>query len=51
MSLTVKKLHPLIGAEVTGLDLRQTPAPETRAELLDAWMENLVLIFPNQPLA
>lgn len=50
MSLTVKKLHPLIGAEVKGFDFRDQLSAETTAELNALWAEHLVLIFPDQPL-
>jgi alpha-ketoglutarate-dependent taurine dioxygenase len=50
MTLTVEKLHPLIGAKITGIDFREPVTAATKAELNDAWMENLILVFPNQPL-
>ena len=50
MALTVRSLHPALGAAVTGVDFREPPTPETRAELNAAWMEHLVLIFPDQPV-
>lgn len=50
MSITVKKLHPMIGAEVTGLDFRKPLSAEERDAVHQAWMENLMLVFPNQPL-
>ena len=50
MTLTVEKLHPLIGAKITGIDFRDPINAATKAELNEAWMENLILVFPNQPL-
>lgn len=50
MSLTVKKLHPLIGAEVIGVDFRKPVSPEIASELQALWAQHLVLVFPNQPL-
>ena len=37
-----------LGAVVRGLDMRKPLDDATKAELLDAWMEHLVLIFPEQ---
>jgi taurine dioxygenase len=39
-----------IGAEVRGLDLRQKPSDETVAAIYKAWLDHLVLIFPEQKL-
>lgn len=50
MSLTVKQLHPLIGAEVTGVDFRSPVTPATATELQTLWAEYVVLVFPNQPV-
>lgn len=48
--LTVVKRHPLIGAEVRGIDLGQ-PVDETMLSVLHAlWMEHLLLIFPDQDI-
>jgi len=46
--LTVRKLHPALGAEVRGVDMRQPLDAATFAELHDIWMEHLVLVFPDQ---
>lgn len=46
--LTVRKLHPALGAEVRGVDMRRTLDPATFSELHDIWMEHLVLVFPGQ---
>jgi alpha-ketoglutarate-dependent taurine dioxygenase len=48
--LTVRKLHPALGAEVRGVDMRQPLDAATFAELHDVWMEHLVLVFPDQPV-
>jgi len=48
--LQVKRLNPALGAEVRGFDLRRPLDAETSAELRAAWMDNLVLVFPGQPL-
>ena len=46
--LTVKPLNPALGAEVRGIDMHQPLDGETKQELLDAWMQHLVLVFPGQ---
>jgi alpha-ketoglutarate-dependent taurine dioxygenase len=46
--LTVRKLHPALGAEVRGLDMNQLLDAETFRELHDIWMDHLVLVFPAQ---
>lgn len=46
--LTVRPLHPALGAEVRGIDMRQPLDDATRQELLDAWTQHLVLVFPGQ---
>ncbi len=45
--LSVRKLHPALGAEVRGLDMRNA-CPELLKEVHDRWMEHLVLVFPGQ---
>ncbi len=49
-NLTVRKLHPALGAEVTGVDMRIPPDAATFQQLHDIWMEHLVLVFPNQAI-
>lgn len=50
-SLTVAPLGYALGAEVTGLDLRQPLDDATRRELNAAWLRHVVLVFPGQPLS
>ena len=50
MSIGFKKLHPLIGAEVTGVDLAGTLDPATVAAIKDAWSRYGVLLFRRQPI-
>lgn len=50
MGISVKPLHPFIGAEVTGIDLRQPVAPNVFAEIEAAFNKHAVLVFPGQPL-
>ena len=49
--LEIEPLHPALGAKVRGLDLTQTLSPETFAAVHAAWMEHLVLVFPDQPVS
>jgi alpha-ketoglutarate-dependent taurine dioxygenase len=49
-TLEVKRLTPAIGAEVRGLDLSKALTPALRAAVRAAWLEHLVLFFPDQPL-
>ncbi len=46
--LTVRPLHPALGAEVRGIDMQQPLDDSTREELLAAWMQHLVLVLPGQ---
>ncbi len=46
--LTVRKLHPALGAEVHGIDMRAPLDGATFRALHDIWMEHLVLVFPSQ---
>jgi alpha-ketoglutarate-dependent taurine dioxygenase len=48
MNIAVRALHPAIGAEIRGVDLRWPMDPETFQLVHDAWMEHLVIVFPEQ---
>jgi taurine dioxygenase len=48
--LTIRKLHPVIGAEVTGVNLAAPADAETREALSQALSEHLALVFPGQDL-
>ncbi len=50
MAVSIRKLHPLIGAEVTGVDLRRPGEGDLRA-IEAAWREHAVLVFPGQPIS
>ena len=50
MTITVTPLHPALGASIRGVDLREPMDPETFQEVHDAWMEHLVVVFPDQPI-
>lgn len=49
--ITVKRLAPALGAEVSGIDLRAPIDDATFAELRQAWHEHLVLRFRGQRLS
>ncbi len=49
--LDVVPLSRHIGAEVRGLDLRDKPSDETIERIYQAWLEHLVLVFPDQNLS
>jgi taurine dioxygenase len=44
----VRVLHPALGAEVRGVDMRRPLEAETFQAVHDAWMQHLVLVFPAQ---
>ncbi len=46
----VAPLTKYIGAEIRGIDLRQKPDAETVQAIYQAWLDHLVLIFPEQKL-
>jgi taurine dioxygenase len=49
-SFDIQPVAYTLGARVTGLDLRQGLSEDTYRELRTAWLEHLVLIFPDQDL-
>lgn len=49
--LTVTRRHPLIGAEVRGVDLRAPLDPDTASALHRLWMQHLLLILPGQSIS
>ena len=51
MTITVEALHPCLGASIRGVDLRAPMDPETFQEVHDAWMEHLVVVFPDQRIS
>jgi taurine dioxygenase len=51
MSLVVKPLSPALGAEISGVDLRQSLSPETVAAIVEAWHRHLVILFRDQSLS
>ncbi|MGH8011711.1 MAG: TauD/TfdA dioxygenase family protein [Candidatus Binataceae bacterium] len=51
MPISVRKLSPVIGAEVQGADLSLALSEERLREVRDALLENLVLFFRDQRLS
>ena len=49
--LEVIRRHPLIGAEVRGVDLARPLERETFEALCALWMEHLLLVFPGQAIS
>ena len=50
MEFTVRKLTPNVGAEISGLDLRRPLEPDTMAEVRRVWLDNVVVVFPEQEI-
>jgi taurine dioxygenase len=50
-SFEIVPLTKHIGAEIRGLDLRQQPDEDTVKAIYQAWIDHLVLIFPDQKLS
>jgi alpha-ketoglutarate-dependent 2,4-dichlorophenoxyacetate dioxygenase len=50
MSLQVKPIHPVFGAEATGIDLTQPLAPADVRAINKAMNDHAVLVFRGQPL-
>ncbi len=49
--LEVVPLTKHIGAELRGIDLRQKPDAETIRAIYQAWLDHLVIVFPEQNLS
>ena len=48
--LEVVPLTKHIGAEIRGIDLREKPDQDDRQAIYQAWLDHLVIIFPEQKL-
>ncbi|MGE0225023.1 MAG: TauD/TfdA dioxygenase family protein [Acetobacteraceae bacterium] len=46
--ITVRALHPALGAEIRGIDMGAPVDPAVFQAVHDAWMQHLVLVFPEQ---
>ena len=47
----IRKLAPACGAEIIGLDLRETLPEQTIADIREAWNEHVALVFRDQDLS
>ena len=50
-TISVTKMHPVIGAEIGGVDLCRPLDAETLRQIKDAWHEHSVLLFRGQNLS
>lgn len=50
-TITVRKLHPHIGAEIIGVDLSRPLDTETVRQIKNAWHQHAVLLFRDQKLS
>lgn len=50
MEFTVRRLTPNVGAEISGLDLSRPLDPETMARVRKVWLENVVVVLPEQSI-
>lgn len=50
MAMKIERLTPLLGAEVTGIDLAAPLDADTHKRLYAAWIEHAVLVIRNQKL-
>ena len=50
-TITVSKLHPVIGAEIRGVDLSQPLGDDTVEQIIEAWHQHIVLLFRDQTLS
>ncbi len=51
MPLSIRPLHPVLAAEITGIDCRRPVPRQTIVEIERAIDEYAVLVFPDQPLS
>jgi taurine dioxygenase len=49
--ISVEKLGASLGAEVRGVDISQPVPDDVFQQITDAWLEHLVLVFPDQALS
>ena len=50
MAVTFERVHPALGIEVRGIDLRESVDPQTSAKIRKAFDDNIVLVVRNQDL-
>ncbi len=51
MSITIRPLTPNIGAKISGVDLTTQPAPKIVAQIYQAWLDHVVILFRGQDLS
>ena len=51
MTLNIEKRSAALGATVTGIDLSQPVSRDLFQEIIAAWNENLLLVFPDQKIS
>jgi alpha-ketoglutarate-dependent 2,4-dichlorophenoxyacetate dioxygenase len=51
MAISVTPLHPILGAELRGVDLDRTVEPDVFAEIEAAFNRYGILVFPDQPVS
>lgn len=51
MSMTVRPLHPVLGAEILGVDLSRDVDETTARAIERAWLDHKVLVFRDQQLS
>ncbi|WP_421996188.1 TauD/TfdA dioxygenase family protein [Reyranella sp.] len=51
MAITVVPRHPALGAEIRGVDMHWPLDEATRRAVHEAWMEHLVVVFPDQDIS
>ena len=51
MTLNIEKRSGALGATVTGVDLSQPVSSDLFKEIIAAWNENLLLVFPDQKIS
>ena len=49
--LKIRRLHPLIGAEVTNVDFNEPLQRSCVEEIHQAWMDYQILVFPHQKIS
>jgi taurine dioxygenase len=49
--ISITRLHPMIGAEIRGVDLSRPLDAATQRQVKDAWHEYIVLLFRDQTLS
>src|SRR6516164_5151625 len=49
-TFALRPLSPALGAEISGIDLRDPIDAALRAKLLDAWHEHLIILLRDQVL-